>query len=179
MRKAVLIFLILLSFSCKDENKPKTDSVNSTSEKAIKDDVLTITLDVRIKEDDKFELFYVDDFTEGGFTGDKRLATYIKPNNDFQTIEFKLPKDVFPYNFRIDLGDNVNKFETLVEIRSIKLQLNGNIIEIDSSIVDSFFQPNVFLQKTEHGYSRKVVNGKYDPFLLAKPILIKKMELEL
>lgn len=180
MKKAVLIFMAILSFSCKDKvNNKETTTIEAPKEEVIKDDVIKIILEVKIQEDDKIELFYVDDSPEGSFSGDKRLASYIKGSEDFQLIEFKLPKDVIPYNFRIDLGDNGNKHETDVEVKSIKLQLNENTIEIDNTILDSFFQPNEFLQKTDFGYSRHVVDGKYDPFVLSKPVLIKKMELEL
>lgn len=180
MKKAVLILIAIICFSCKDETKNKESQIVETpKEVVVKDNTLSIILDVKVKEDDKLELYYVINSPEDGFSRDNRYATYIKGNNEFQKIEFKLPKDVFPYKLRLDLGDNGNKYETNIEIKSITLQLNNNTIEIDHTTMDSFFQPNVYLQKTDNGYSRKVVDGKYDPFLLAKPVLIKKMELEL
>ncbi len=53
-----------------------------------------------------------------------------------------------------------------------------NEINIDKSLIDIFFQPNRYLQKTSNGYFRIVVNGKYDPFLESSPLLNKKIEIE-
>lgn len=179
IKRAVLVFSILLFFSCKDEKKSMDAPVDTVIEKVVKDDVLTITLEVRTEQDDKFEIYYVDDLPENGFSADKRLASYIKGGNDYQLITFTLPNKIWPYNLRFDIGDNNNKYETPVEIKSITFKYNGNIFEIDKSIMDSFFQPNVYLEPITDGYLRKIVDDKYDPFLIAKPILIKKMELEL
>lgn len=180
MKKTLIILTIILCYSCKDESKNKEiQRVETPKTEVVKDGVLKIILNVKVKEDDKFELYYIDDSPEGTYSVDKRLAIYTKAADDFQAIEFKLPKEAFPYNFRIDLGDNENRFESDVEIKSINLILNENIIEIDNTLIDSFFQPNVYLQKTENGYSRNITEGKYDPFLTARPLLIKKMELEL
>lgn len=179
IKRAVLVFSILVFFSCKDEKKSMNTPIDTVIEKVVKDDILTITLEVRIEEDDKFEIYYVDDLPENGFSADKRLANYIKGGDDYQLVTFALPKKVWPYNLRFDLGDNNNKYETPVEIKSITFKYNNNVFEIDKSIMDSFFQPNAYLEPTTNGYSRKAVDGKYDPFLITKPVLIKKMELEL
>lgn len=179
MKRAILIFSVLLIFSCKDEKKSGSEPVGTPSQNMVKDDILTITMKVRTKEDDKFEIYYVDDFPENSFSADKRLASYVKGSEDYQSLTFTLPKEIWPYHLRFDLGDNNNKYETPVEIKSISFKLNNNNFEIDSSIIENFFQPNAYLEPTANGYSRKVVDGKYDPFLLAKPILIKKIDLEL
>lgn len=179
MKKTVFIFTILLIFSCKDEKKSSIAPVDVSSENVAKDDILTITLDVRTKEDDKFEIYYVDDFSENGYSADKRLAVYVKGNKDYQSITFTLPKEVWPHQLRLDLGENNNKYETPVEIKSIRFKLNNNNFELDGPTIESFFHPNAYMEPITNGYSRKVVDGKYDPFLIAKPVLIKKMELEL
>lgn len=187
MKNPILIFLVILIFSCKNDKKHDVEDqkeIQQTEKQEvenvlIEDNVFILTMFVKVFEDDKFELYYVDDSIDGNFNSKNRLAVYVVGSNEFQTIQFKLPENSLPYKFRIDLGDNGNKYETNIEIKSITLQLNGNTIELDHTTMDSFFQPNVYLQKTDTGYSRKVVDGKYDPFLLAKPVLIKKMELEL
>lgn len=187
MKKIILAALVMLVISCKNDKKQNTegeqkiDKTDNRSKEVVskEDNILTLTMSFKVLEDDKFELYYIDDSIDGVFNSEDRLAVYIKGNRDFQTIEFKLPEHSLPYMFRLDLGDNVNKYETPIEIRSVKLELNGNTIDIDDTIMDSFFQTNVYLQKTNGGYLRKIVDGKYDPFLLAKPVLIKKMELEL
>lgn len=182
MKTNFLLLAILLIFSCNDgKKKESVDPTENKEAKAevIKDDILKIKLDFKVIQDDKFELYYSENDIGVNFGPDDRLAQYVKASNDYQSITFNLPKGIFPTNFRIDLGDNPIKNETPIEIMAITVEWNGNVINIDNSLVSSFFQPNAYLQQTETGYSRKVINDKYDPFLLVKPVLIKKMELEL
>ncbi|MDX1772977.1 hypothetical protein [Oceanihabitans sediminis] len=186
MKKLILVILVMLAVSCKNdknqninEEQKTKQTENSNKEVVLKEDnILTVTMSVKVLEDDKFELYYVDDSIDRSFNSEDRIAVYVQANNNFQTIEFKLPEYSLPYKFRIDLGDNSNKHESNVEIKSVTLQLNQFTIDIDDATMDSFFQPNKYLQKINGGYTRKIVDNKYDPFLLAKPVLIKKIELE-
>lgn len=182
MKTKLLLLALLVCFSCNDGKKKESDEPTETKEakiEIVKDDILKVTMDFKVTQDDKFELYYSENDIGVNFGPNDRLAQYVKANDDYQSITFNLPKDIFPSNFRIDLGDNPIKNETPVEIMSIKIEWNGNVIDIDNSLISSFFQPNAYLQQTETGYERKVINDKYDPFLLVKPVLIKKMELEL
>lgn len=163
MKKTVLIILVLGILSCVDE----------------KDNIFKVSINAKFLEDDKIELHYINDFSNGTFNTKDREAIYIKGSNEFQLIELSLPKGVLPSKFRIDLGDNINMHETQIDINSVDIELNGNVINIDKTILDSFFQPNIYLERNENGYLRKVVKDKYDPFITSKAILIKKIELEL
>lgn len=180
MKHVPLLILIVLFFSCqkekKDTNQLKKDSPTS---KKIKDNIFKIILEVKVINDDKFEVYYVDDYEEGSFNPDKRLAKFIKASNELQTIQFNLPSGILPYKFRIDVGDNINRHETLVEIKSIRLELNSEFMLIDNQLIDIFFNPNIFLVKRDNGYLRRIVDDRYDPFLLSTPLLDKKIELEL
>ncbi len=178
MKKIILVCLVVFSFACKNEEKSiKIKSELPVKKEVVNDDIFKVFIDIKVNEDDKFQLFYVDDSPEGDFSVDKRLALLIKGDNNFQVIEFTLPANVFPYKFRVDLGEN--NLETSIEIRSIKLQYNNDVIEIGNLTLERFFQPNIYLEKTVNGYLRKTIDGRNDPFLLSTPLLIKKMELEL
>lgn len=179
MKYVILLLTILLVFACKNERTPNKNTIENKKETIVNDDVLSITIEVRTKEADKFELYYTDDLPESGFTADKRIAVYTPGGDDFQTLTFTLPNEVWPYKLRLDLGENNNKYETPVEIKSIIFKLNSNSFVIDSSIMGSFFDTNAYIEPISNGYNRKVLEGKYDPFLVAKPVLIKKMEIEL
>lgn len=181
MKGTILLLVLLLGFSC-NESKKQEEGVKSEIKKEkteiSKDNILKIKLQFKATQEDKFELYYSEYETNVNFGVNDRLAQYVKASDEFQTLEFNLPKDMFPSNFRIDLGDNPLKNESPIEIKSILLEWNGHVITIDHALISSFFQPNAYLQPNDTGYYRKVINGKYDPFLLAKPILIKKMEIE-
>jgi hypothetical protein len=185
MKKIVIVLLVLLCFSCKD----KKDGENTNTDKISKEvdepkkvepeDTFKILMDVKVLEDDKFDVFYVGDSPEGSFDSKKRVDGYVKGGNEFQLLTVKLPKGILPYKLRIDLGDNINKHETNIEVRSFKLQFNNRTIELDNAALDSLFSPNIYLQKIDNGYSRKIIDGKYDPFLIANQALINKIETEL
>lgn len=182
MKRTIFLLILLLSVSCNESKKQETNEQNGikeTKSEVLKDDILKVKLEFKATQDDKFELYYSENESSANFSPNDRLAQYVKASNEFQNVEFKLPKKVFPSNFRIDLGDNPIMNESPVEIKSITLEWNGHLIVIDNSLLSSFFQPNAYLQPNEMGYSRTVIDGKYDPFLLAKPVLIKKMEIEL
>ncbi|MFD2551529.1 hypothetical protein ACFSQP_06845 [Bizionia sediminis] len=181
MKKTILFLGLILCFSCKNETtNTKSQELQEPEPIAkVTDNIFTFSVELKTEEADILELYYVDDFPDAPFTREKRMAKSIEAGSDFQTIEFKLPKNSLPYKMRLDIGDNGNKFETPVFINSIKLTLNNNVIAIDDTLMDSFFQPNEYVTKIEGGYLRKTIENKYDPFITARPLLIKKIELEL
>ncbi|WP_347923215.1 hypothetical protein [Pontimicrobium sp. SW4] len=177
MKKIILSCLVIFSFSCKNEDKKATEVQTPIKKEVVKDNLFKIIMEAKVKEDDKFQVFFTDDSPEESFSANKRLVKNIVGSEEFQTLEFVLPKEVLPFKFRIDLGEN--SYETLVEIGVIKLEYNNEVIEIDPLTLERFFQPNIYLQKTDNGFMRKTIDGRCDPFLMSTPLLIKKIELEL
>lgn len=178
MKNAIFFSLVIIFIGCKNNQKRNTAERPhlAKSEEVIHDDLFKVLLDVTIFEDDRFQLFYVDDMPEGTFSAEKRLAYNIKGKDTSQKIKFTLPKEVFPYKLRIDFGEN--KIETPVKINSIELKYNSDSIVIDALVLEHFFHPNIYLEKGDSGYLRKTLNGRYDPFLVSTPLLDKKIELE-
>lgn len=180
MKKVIYVFVVVLFFSC-GNNKKKNETIDidtpSTKNVIQKDNILKIAFDIKVKEDDKFQLFYIDESPESKYNVDSRIVLPIQGSDEYQLIKFEFPPNILPYKFRVDVGENKN--ETLIKIRSVKLTLNNNTIEFDGATIDKFFQPNIYLNKAEDGYERKKVDGRYDPFFTSKAFLIKKMELEL
>lgn len=184
MKKIIFIAIAILSFSCKNEaNTRETNTQEANTEEtkatevALKDNILKISINIVVPQDDKLQLFYVDDDPEGNFNPDKRLAINVKANDNAQKITFSLPEGVFPYKLRLDLGEN--SFESAIYVNSINLELNNNVIDIENEVLERFFQPNIYLEREGNGFNRKVIDGRCDPFLLSTELLIKKMELEL
>ena len=106
-----LVFTTL--FSCK-ENK-ETDQNNPQSVEVVKEDFFKVTLDVVVKKDDNFHLY----FTEDGsilFNEEKSVWTQIKGSDKPQTVVFTLSKDVLPTAIRLDLGYGVNPLQSEIEI---------------------------------------------------------------
>lgn len=167
--KVYIVFMIFLQFfSC---NQGKFGESK-------KGDLL-ITISLRVLEDDKIELFYSGKTSLNRFDENQKFSQLVKGSSKVQKIKFRIPIESNPLKLRIDLGDNRKKKVSIIAVKEIELKRNGNVIRIDESLVNSFFQSNVYLQKTEQGYLRRIVNNKYDPYLVSKPILSKKIKIEL
>ncbi|WP_296315258.1 hypothetical protein [Winogradskyella sp. UBA3174] len=181
MKKIILMIIICL-VSCKEEKSLKLEELDKfeKEEVIVKDeDVFKVVLSIKIKENDRLDLFYTGEFPDDEFNEYERLGKDVKGSNEFQIIEFNLPEGVLPYKFRIDLGKNSNRHQTQVDIEWINLEFNDNKINIKNLVLKSFFHPNIYLEQNDDGYLRKTVADKFDPFIVSKPVLNKKIELEL
>ncbi len=128
--------------------------------------------------DDVFEVYYTDESPEENFSGKKKIRKKTNAGSDFQTIEFKLPKEKFPFKFRLDLGENKQQEE--IRIDQILLSYNNKQIIIAKDSIQFYFIANQFLKSDKMGsYKLITINDKRDPFIIAKALLIKKIELEL
>lgn len=186
MKIRLLLLLVVVVVSCK--KKSGINTVKTNGELIVKiddskvpladDNRLKITLDILVHEDDLLDVFYTSDSIDEPFSDKKRINKKIKGSENYQTVIFPFPEDVMPYSFRIDLGDNVLKKETNIEIKTIKLKLNNKAIIINKEILDYFFIANDYLKKTDLGYLRMVDDNEFDPYLLASPVLLAKMKIE-
>ncbi|MEQ8418928.1 MAG: hypothetical protein RIB64_02910 [Arenibacter algicola] len=155
------IFSILLLFSCNTRNKN------------ISKDIFKITLVAKVMEDDKFQVFFIDEINKG-YTDDKRIVVNVKQSLDFQEITFQL--NSIPLTFRIDLGEK--GYNSLVAIDKVILKNGSKRIELDNNVLHRFFEANIYISKIGSEYHRSTVEGRYDPFISATALLEKKLELE-
>lgn len=182
MKIRCLVLLVLI-FSCKQKTKNNTTQTNGeliveVDQSVNNENILKLYLDVIVPEDNHFDIFYTSDSINEPFNTKKKIVTKVNGNENYQTVVWSFPKGVKPYSFRIDLGDNALRKETNIEISAIKLKLNDKSIIINRQILDHFFTANDYLKKTDLGYLRKVDNDRYDPYLLASPVLLAKMNIE-
>lgn len=169
--KYICFFVLINLASC---NEKKNTTV-SNDEKAIQNS-LKVSMEIKVLEDDKLQLFYFEDSSQINYEDEKRIAKSIKGKDHFQLVEFVLPENIIPSKFRIDVGEN--GFLSAVEIKNIKISYNTNLIDIENTVFDRFFETNIFLESSEKGLVRKKINGRYDPFFVSKALLIKKMKIE-
>jgi hypothetical protein len=178
MKNTIFFILVIVFTGCKNNQQPNTAEKPhfAKSEEVINDNLFKVILDVTISENDRLQLFYVDDMPDGVFSAEKRLAYNVKGKDTPQEIKLTLPRKVFPYKLRLDFGEN--KIETPVKINSIELKYNSDSIVIDALVLEQFFKPNIYLEKVDSLYLRKTLNGRYDPFLVSTPLLNKKIEID-
>ena len=73
-----------------------------------------------------------------------------------------------------------NKQQEEIRIDQILLSYNNKQIIIAKDSIEFYFIANQFLKSDKMGsYKLITINDKRDPFIIAKALLIKKIELEL
>ncbi|MFC3876185.1 hypothetical protein [Winogradskyella maritima] len=179
-----MFFIFLVLTSCVNSKETKIDDTNNSeptsSEKEISNDKnFEIEVKMRSYEDENITLFYTSSYPEEKFNGDKVISKNIDGRDSFQTIMFSLPENEIPFSIRLDFGNTVRKNIGDVDLEYIKMSYSGKAISIIQDSFPRYFQHNGFMKYTESGYSRFVVDGNYDPFIISNDNLYNKIESEL
>ncbi|WP_159022156.1 hypothetical protein [Formosa sp. L2A11] len=171
MKNILILLCFFQLFSCKKKGE------NSNLKQTTIDNVFSVDLNIKILEDDKLQLFFIQDNSESGFSFQKKVNVNVQGKDEFQVVSFKLPSNVIPIRFRLDLGDN--RKESEVQIKSILIRLNNNVISVDNSTIQRLFNPNKYLITSDYiSFERKIIGNDYDPYLLSTPLLNKKIEID-
>lgn len=171
MGKYICLFALVSLAACKDKKAP-----GISQNENVRDNILKVVMEVKVLEDDTFQLFYFEDASQDSFEVEKRISVPVSGSDDFQSLEFELPAHVIPSKLRMDVGEK--GLQTPVEIKDITLEYNTNYIQIESPVFDRFFQTNIYLEKSKNMLMRKEVDGRSDPFFVSTALLIKKMHIE-
>lgn len=135
-----------------------------------------IEIYIKSNENDKIQLFYLEKNQEK-YDKDRLVVKGIKGMDDFQKVVFDIPKNILLKAFRIDLGER--GYETVIDLKTIKLIYGDKIITIDQDTFKYYFKPNIYIEKGEsNDFKRKKIKNKYDPFIESTAFLEKKMYLE-
>jgi|AntRauMFilla1563_2_1112583.scaffolds.fasta_scaffold00031_10 hypothetical protein len=160
MRNLGCFYLLLLTLSCAKLEEKHT----------------IVKIDLKSLNDEKIQFFYTNNKIKY-FTDELMFANKIEGSTQFQTVEFKLPKNFRLNRLRIDLGEN--KLETPIFIKNINISYGNKIIEIDENNMNRFFSTNIYLKTSDFViFERSYIAKKYDPFLKSTALLEKKMFLE-
>lgn len=160
---AVFVFFTLLS--CKEEKKEEVAKVEE------KPQTFDITLNMVVKQNDSFQLFYTDESTPS-FDEKKSIWVEVKGAEAPQDIKFSLPKDELPTNFRVDLGQN--KGQTAMKINSLSFSYFDKNKTLKSNEILSYFvigETVIFNPQTgDLDFTKSDMNA-YDPMLYPQDVL--------
>ena len=169
--KYVIICLIFLS--CKTDTKENRSIIDQN--------IFKIHIDTIVLKDDIFGVFYLhEDLSEiVKFNEKNKVRKKVVGSEKIQKVTFDLPKDARKYQFRIDLGNNKNRQK--IVIKSITLSFGNHNILITNDLIKSFFILDRYVDFNEINgtVELKNIEQKKVPFITAKPILIKRIALEL
>jgi len=129
---ATVILLTTLFIGCKDEKAIDSLEVVKTEV----DNSFKVTVNVIVKKDDDFSLFYTEDGTID-FKGEP-IWTGVKGSEAVQPIKYTLPQDVYPTELRLDFG--LKKDQEDITLKSVVLEYKGKTREISGSELVNFFR---------------------------------------
>lgn len=124
-------------FSCKDKEanvEPAAEAPKEVSKE------FTVTLDVKVKKDDSFHVYYSEDGTDNFVEENSVWAEFKATPDTNQQIAFKLPDGVFPTQLRIDFGAN-NQQED-IQLNGLTMGYAGKSFDIPVGQFLTYFTPN-------------------------------------
>ena len=133
----LLFFSAVLFLSCKN------DKTENNKEEAAAEATATgfkVTLNVVVKKDDDFSLFYSEDGSND-FSKIQPIWMKVRGSDIEQEVVYTLPADVLPTQFRLDLG--LNKDQQDIEIKKFKMEYNGKSFEINGNQFYIYFDPDL------------------------------------
>jgi hypothetical protein len=137
MKKKFLVALILVTTiftSCKNEKKADQPEVKVPE---VVDNNFKVTIDVIVKKDDDFCLYYTDgsgpDFKEPIWSG-------VKGSETSQKLVYVIPKENFPSQVRLDFGLKEN--QEAITLKSVTFEYKGSKREIAGAELGIYFRPD-------------------------------------
>ncbi|WP_115460776.1 hypothetical protein [Winogradskyella aurantiaca] len=164
-KKVLLIYLVVLLISCKNEKDKSNSQVKESSTSLIEqtNNYFQILINVRVPKDDTFEIYY---YETGSSTFHSKdfVSKKILGNEYDQDILFDLPENMYPERLRLDLGKNVN--QDPIKLNSVTLIWNDKKYEFSKEELKNDLRPSKFVIFDKERLIVKTVevNGRYDPY---------------
>ena len=141
--------------------------VNFLKAQKIQPTEIIVEVEAIVPKDDIFYVYYLQ---EGVKNWSDEYSTFlrIKGSNVAQNLKFTIPIDKKIEKIRIDIG--ANKKQLPMQINAISVYSEIDKINLTDSI-HSLFNFNVYTTHENGTYYTKVVEGRYDPFLISNNYL--------
>lgn len=126
---------------------------------------LVFAVEIRVQDDDIFQLFYRDSTNNFSETNSQRIN--IKNSSNFKRIRFIIPDSINLLQLRFDIGNK--SLTSPVEIKNAYLSYNGfekNFTE--DSFIDYFKANRFIIADSKTTFSRKVLDKRSDPIFISK-----------
>lgn len=138
MKTRIILSILLVSgFFTGCKNDKSVDSLEVVKPVVV-DNTFKVTLNVIVKKDDDFALF----FTQDGSTDFKDAPIWqgVKGSENPQQIKYILPQDVYPTQLRLDFG--LKNDQEDVTLKSVLLEYKDKKREIIGTELINFFRPD-------------------------------------
>ena len=132
----LLVVFTTLLIGCKNEKS--VDNLNVVTPELI-DNTFKVTLNVIVKKNDDFSLFYTEDGSID-FKGNP-IWQNVKGSDNAQDVVFNLPENVIPTQLRLDFG--MKKDQEDIILKSVKFEYLGKKFEVSGPNIAIYFTPDV------------------------------------
>ena len=123
------LFVAVIMFSCKNEGNQEKEINNK----------FKVTLNLLIKKNDTVHLYYTED-NSINFKEESSIWLSLPGKNEAQDLTFELPEDVFPTQFRFDLGVNIENEK--IKLNGIKFNYREKSFAVNDSAIYRYFRVN-------------------------------------
>lgn len=145
---AIVIVIVSVFTSCKEEStKPE-----AVADKAANN--FKVTVNVTVKEDDNFSLFYTEDGSTD-FTTIQPIWVNVKGSSSPQDVVFTLPEDIIPTQIRLDFG--INKEQETILINNFSMAYLDKFFQAPGEQFYIYFDPD--LSKTIFDKDKKTIDA--------------------
>jgi len=130
----LILFMLTFTLSCKKDNKIESLEL---IQHEFTDSSFKVTLDVIVKKDDDFSLYFTDDGSID-FSQNPPIWVGVRGKETSQKVYFILPKEVRPTQLRLDFGLNQEQPDIILE--NVTLEFMGKSRTIGRPELVSFFR---------------------------------------
>jgi hypothetical protein len=137
MKTRIITALLLVTvffIGCKDDKS--VDSLEIVKPEVV-DNSFKVTLKVIVKKDDDFALYFTEDGSTNFFDV-KPIWQAIKGSENEQDVTYTLPEEVYPTQFRFDLGMKQDQED--IVIKGVKMTYKGKTFEAYGTKFFQFFR---------------------------------------
>lgn len=138
MKVSIITVILLVStlfIGCKKEKS--IDNLEEVKSQKIENN-FKVTLNVVLKKDDHFSLYYSEDKTLN--FNSEALWSEVKGNENPQDVIFTLPEDVYPTDLRLDFG--MNKQQDDIYLKMVTFEYKGIKKQIIGADIVNYFIPD-------------------------------------
>lgn len=128
---------------------------------------LVFAVELRVQEDDVFQLFYRDSTTKFSEKSSRRLD--IDKSTNFNLVKFSIPDSISLSHLRFDIGNK--NLTSAVHINKAYLSYNGfEKFFTNDSLLDYFEANRFIVADSKNTFSRKVLDKRSDPIFVSKKL---------
>lgn len=162
--KIVLVVALISTFLTGCKNEKSVDSLEVVKPDVV-DTSFNVTIDVIVKKDDRFQLYYVDD-SNPEFNEEKSVWVDVKGSEELQKLRFNLPADFIPTLIRLDFG--LNDIQEDVVLKSVELGYYDKKFNMTDLALANYFRP---IGETQVDFESGIIKAMVKDGKRVEPVL--------